>query len=219
MYKVCVFLSSVLISSRAKSCAQVAFKPHSAKACGQQQRRSMRPVMAASKQSPDAKMPAIFAAAALAAAAAFSPLNAEAISGGGGEPCHDINGLDCCGCRKPDLSRYQCTILSPLWALLLVLCFVKPAVQYEHMQLFRQYSETSNFPGLMHCRHWQRDSSDISGHDRQGLQEPEAVQSRLARHKLHQSRHARGLPVWRILQGCKIQWRGPEQRRPRECRL
>ena len=41
--------------------------------------------MAASHQSPEAKAPALIAAAALAAAAALSPLNASAISGGGGE--------------------------------------------------------------------------------------------------------------------------------------
>jgi len=41
-------------------------------------------MMAVSQQAPDTKMPALIAAAALAAAVAISPLNAIAISGGGG---------------------------------------------------------------------------------------------------------------------------------------
>ena len=77
---------------------QVAFRAHSGRPHGQQQRRSIRPVMAASQQAPEGKAPALIAAAAMAAAAALSPLNASAISGGGGKSRLHVKGLMLCIC-------------------------------------------------------------------------------------------------------------------------
>lgn len=45
----------------------------------------MKPIVASTQQEADSRAPALIAAAAMAAAAAFSPLNALAISGGGGK--------------------------------------------------------------------------------------------------------------------------------------